>query len=291
MVEDSLKEIALIIRNRRLEQGYSYEQLSKLSRVSIEYIDAIENLKRDELPEEVYLIGFIKLVLKALKVAEADQLIEGYKDQESKRLIQVILEEQDLDGLGPEAESALQNTRFLKGFSEYKNKYFKVYQVYLLAIILVLGLCFVLLKKFSSDSSSLKPGAFKVESLQTNLGSDGSENLASALSHEKPSLMKDPPKYTLKLKIIDRAWFQIIGIESGRILYEGDVYPGKEPDSFEFSDDIGFVLASGNAGAFLYDAGRGFKDLGDRGELIKWYYPRKARKIYKKRVKTGQIFR
>ena len=61
--------------------------------------------------------------------------------------------------------------------------------------------------------------------------------------------------------------------------------PTREPNQFKFRDDTGFVLASGNAAAFEVNTGEGPYLLGESGELIKWYYPRSAKKVYLKQTK------
>jgi cytoskeletal protein RodZ len=91
---------------------------------------------------------------------------------------------------------------------------------------------------------------------------------------------------SLKLKVREVAWFQVYGIAAGKTLFEGEAYPDVEPSKFEFKDDIGFALASGNAGAFkVYADGKTYI-LGQTGQLIKWYYPEGAKYEYKLRRKS-----
>ena len=90
---------------------------------------------------------------------------------------------------------------------------------------------------------------------------------------------------SLKLKVSEVAWFQVYGIAAGKTLFEGEAYPDIEPSKFEFKDDIGFALASGNAGAFkVYADGKTYI-LGQTGQLIKWYYPEGAKYEYKQRIR------
>ncbi len=100
------------------------------------------------------------------------------------------------------------------------------------------------------------------------------------------SITRGSGAYNVKIGVKDKAWVQIIGVGSKKVLYEGDVSPDQAISALDLKDDVGFVLATGNAGAFDINVGSGNFKLGNSGQLVKWFYPESARTIYKSWSKT-----
>jgi cytoskeletal protein RodZ len=100
------------------------------------------------------------------------------------------------------------------------------------------------------------------------------------------SISRGSGAYNVKIGVKDKAWVQVIGVGSKKVLYEGDVSPDQAISALDLKDDVGFVLATGNAGAFDIDVGSGNFKLGNSGQLVKWFYPESARTIYKSWSKT-----
>ena len=347
VVVDPLIELGKKIKEKRLSLGYSIEDVSGISRVSGKYIEAIEKSDRDNLPQEVYLVGFLSLVLKALKL-NVKELIEDYKDKEINHVIQEIINTTSENS--PEQPEKGIKASFKKK-DEISGNYLKIYQLYLLAFLIILGFSFALIKKsgnrnFKSRKPSTEISDYvkeipeidanyfetedveekKVEIIHEEPKEQSSKDIIreriekkqkkeaqkiqdtpkiqitqkpvsqtifkTLETEEKPSKVKSLAsigKRNLKIKVRDTAWLQITGIGSGKVFYEGDVSPEKEPSQFNLYDSVGFALATGNAGAFIYDTDRneGYRSLGAKDQLVKWYYPKAARVIYKSRNDSG----
>lgn len=187
-------------------------------------------------------------------------------------------------------------------------KYFKVYHLYVIAGLIILVFGFGLINKLS------KEGKFKqkteiIDNSQINTESEptvekqqtvnGNALTAKEQTPEEKETQKEVKdvstektgSHTLKIKVREVAWVQIIGIDQDKVLFEGDVFPNIEPSEFTFSDKAGFVLATGNAGAFEIGADQNSPIvLGKSGQLIKWYYPQDAQDGYKK-IQANQFER
>lgn len=338
----------------------SIDDVSVNSRVSKKYVEAIENADRNELPQEVYLLGFLTLVIKALKLEDTD-ILDRYKEQATDYTLQEILEsnQEAITGLASPPDSSSPRKK-----KKAKGKYFKIYQLYVLALIIIISFCVILVNKYKSNKTVnkvispikkvkvidpkieehqelIKEKAAEEEKKKEKISKEKEkekfkdrykkrhspkkekneqasleeqqkefkkasedvkkqikniqENIEQKQSSEEKTVAQEPKQTdsdfdkftsvkgykTLKLKAVDTAWFQIIGVDQDKILFEGDVFPNYGPKEFNFKDRIGFVVATGNAGGILYNIGSGAKKLGEKGQIIKWYYPKEARAIYK----------
>ena len=286
MVDDPLKKLGETFKKARLQNGISLEELADKSRISINYIESIERGDRSSLPEEAYLMGFLNKLARLLKLKEPQALIDEYKSGEGQFIVQNILNENHI-----KEDGFALNISFLK-----------IYHLYILIGILVIFGLFYLFNSGSKTSDeheelitlSKLEKPLEVKKIEPDEKKKKELDLDIKVSKkEKPKVKKNSKlaefgkgDKKLKLSIREVAWFQVYGIAAGKTLYEGDAFPNVEPNKFEFRDDIGFALASGNAGAFeVENSGKNFI-LGKSGQLIKWYYPEGARYEYKQRVRN-----
>jgi cytoskeletal protein RodZ len=289
-MNDPLKEIGLLIKSERQILGLTLEDLAHESRVSSHHIANLEDANREALPEDTFLFGFLNKIFKALKLKESAKIIEKFKKEEGEYLLQFLVEENFSD---PKSK-------------ETKRHFFKIYYLYILLSLFLLILGILLVNNFnkdnekkflskqiiiSSQSNDLIDLDYKKEEILEDQISKNqsrkeielltsSENDAklpivneTELSYKSP-LVRGKGEKSLSLRVKEVAWVQVLGAHSQNILFEGDVFPSLEPNQFIFHDKEGFILATGNAGAFEVDTGEGLKVLGESGQLIKWYYPK-----------------
>jgi transcriptional regulator with XRE-family HTH domain len=287
MVDDPLKQLGETFKKARLQSGLSIEDLSEKSRIQERHIKNIEKANRVDLPEEAYLMGFLNKLAKVLKLKNPQAVIDEYKNGESQYIVQNILNENHI-----KKDSFNINISFLK-----------IYHLYILIAALVVFGIFYLFNSSSSKEFKKDKDLITISKLETRKPivipekKETEEDLVIKIPKEEPeknnfgeNSSSDYKVYgegskILQLSIIEVSWFQVYGIAAGKVLFEGDAYPNVKPNNFKFKDDIGFALASGNAGAFkIYDSGKKFI-LGESGQLIKWYYPEGAKYEYKQRVK------
>lgn len=290
-MKDPLIEIGSIIKSAREQAGMSIDELALESRVSIHHIKNLESANRAELPEETYLTGFLTKVLKALKIENANKLISKFKDKEGDYILQSLVNNND-----PELEAKAES-----------KSYFKIYHIYILLGIIFLAIAWFVISSANTDNEESPGKKLKVEqkinktkkiaeeenTVKTVSPKDKEEELEDWENLEKPQReyrynnleIRGRGDKSLYIKVKEVAWVQVIGIEDRKILFEGDVFPSREPNYFRFRDDDGFVIATGNAGAFEIDAGEGPFMLGASGQLIKWYYPKSARRKFERSTK------
>ncbi len=276
-MQDPLKELGAMIRLARQEQGLSVEALALDSRVSAKHIHNIENAIRSELPEDAYLIGFISKLLKTLKITNIQEIMDNFKKREGDYVLQSILNQSDSSPIF-ETQSSPQE---LLEKQPVRLSNFKVYHLYLILFVILLSMAWFVLNQSLTASK-----AFEEIQKHANLN-----NLKKRLKHnvngddlseiKSVKINAGTGKQNLQINIKEPVWFQIIGIGQDLVLYEGDVDPLKGPNKFNFHDDIGFVLATGNAAGVEVKTENGSSLLGKHNEVIKRFYPESAKDIYK----------
>jgi cytoskeletal protein RodZ len=276
-MSEALTKIGSLIKNKRTELGLSVKDLSEKSRVGYSNIVNIEEGIRDELPEDACLNGFLKILLKTLKLDNYDKLLIDYNlARESQEFI-------NLSNSG----------RHIKKFPEKNNLQNKLDSKKLVYLLVAFVFFVTVSNSFLQNASRVKQEKSDATAIQEKaLNKQIKKKLKKTekaviteskveLDAKKEELLNSTSKGLRKLsvKVTDAAWLQIISAETGKVIFEGDVKPNSS--NLEFSDKQGFVLSSGNAGALELKTDNGeLRTIGKKDELIKWYYPDSAKEAY-----------
>ncbi len=278
-MSEALIKIGSLIKNKRTELGLSVKDLSEKSRVGYSNIVNIEEGIRDELPEDACLNGFLKILLKTLKLDNYDKLLIDYNlARESQEFI-------NLSNSG----------RHIKKFPEKNNLQNKLDSKKLVYLLVAFVFFVTVSNSFLQNASRVKQEKSDTTAIQEKaLNKQIKKKLKKTekaviteskveLDAKKEELLNSTSKGLRKLsvKVTDAAWLQIISAETGKVIFEGDVKPNSS--NLEFSDKQGFVLSSGNAGALELKAdNEKLQTIGKKDELVKWYYPDSAKEAYQR---------
>jgi transcriptional regulator with XRE-family HTH domain len=288
MKKDPLKKIADEIKELRLKNTLTIEQLARDSRVASHHISNIENNHRKELPEEAVLSSFLIKILRALKHANPETRVDLFRQEEGAFIVE------DLINQAPE-NMDLEST---------EDAYFKLYHIYIIIGLVVFFVFWFLLVKSFSDQKPVPVGGIigldqkvkttiskaKVLESQPTIDKNGIVLIENLKTLEPPkttpvvpenNLSKGKGTQELDLRVRDVAWIRVFGISANEVLYEGDVFPDQGPNHLKLFDDSGFIVSSGNAGAIEVFTPDGNYLLGDKNEKIKWYYPQNAKTVLK----------
>jgi cytoskeletal protein RodZ len=298
-MNDPLKEIGLLIKSARQSLGMSIDDLAHESRVSSHHIINLEGANREALPEDAFLFGFLNKLLKALKIMNASKIIDKFKSDEGEYVLQSLVDDNFTE------PKTIEN----------KTRLINVYYLYIILVVIVLILAVLLINNVNKDNEKIFLSK-QVASPQTNeevkqqLKLEGPNKLEAELLIERTTNIQDElideskivkennllsrteeREYVYKntysrgkgekslfIRVREVAWVQVIGAHSRNLLFEGDVFPASEPNQFMFRDKEGFIVSTGNAGAFQVDTGDGIVSLGESGQLVKWYYPKSLKR-------------
>ena len=284
-MSEALIKIGSLIKNKRTELGLSVKDLSEKSRVGYSNIVNIEEGIRDELPEDACLNGFLKILLKTLKLDNHDKLLIDYNlARESQEFI-------NLSNSG----------RHIKKFPEKNNLQNKLDSKKLVYLLVAFVFFVTVSNSFLQNASRVKQEKNDATAIQEKalnkqikkkLKKTEKEVIAEnkvELDAKKEELLNSTSTGLRKLsvKVTDAAWLQIVSAETGKVIFEGDVKPNSS--NLEFSDKEGFVLSSGNAGALELKAdNEKIQTIGKKDELVKWYYPDSAKELYQRSRKEKE---
>lgn len=276
-MSEALTKIGSLIKNKRTELGLSVKDLSEKSRVGYSNIVNIEEGIRDELPEDACLNGFLKILLKTLKLDNYDKLLIDYNlARESQEFI-------NLSNSG----------RHIKKFPEKNNLQNKLDSKKLVYLLVAFVFFVTVSNSFLQNASRVKQEKNDATAIQEKaLNKQIKKKLKKTekevitedkveLDNKKEELLNSTGRGLRKLsiRVTDAAWLQIVSAETGKVIFEGDVKPNSS--NLEFSDKEGFVLSSGNAGALELKAdNEKLQAIGKKDELVKWYYPDSAKEAY-----------
>ena len=262
MIKDPLVALGKIIREEREARSWSIEDFARESRLSPKFIVAIEDGRRDELPEEAFLMGFLNIAAKTLKLDA--KAIEKYKDMEASFILETIINDE---------------TPVKIPYSyRYKEPILKIYHLYVLAaLLLIFMLSTWVLKQMKPATTRIEAPATTALKNPVKVKLDNVDDIK--LTETKVQTAKSKGQYHLTLKAKHRAWLQVIALGENNILFEG--YIGAGAKAYSFADDMGLYVSTSDAGAFDIDIGRGFYKLGAKGQSVKWYYPPSAKMKYK----------
>lgn len=289
-MKDPLVEIGALIRSAREQSKMSIEELSSESRVSSQHILNIEAGNRADLPEETYLLGFLSKLFKTLRIENGTKMISLFKNAEADFIVQSLVDSNDSEEELPLEQSST----------------FKIQHLYISLGILLLVIFWFLINNANKDNESWikkKPAQQKIiekkklpepseEFSQFDKNTD--ENGDIQLPEEEKKIVyantsvRGKGNKSITVRVREIAWVQVIGMDHMTILFEGDVFPTSEPNQFIFRDNDGFVIATGNAGAFDVDAGEGFSRIGASGQLTKWFYPNSMKKRFEKSIRKSR---
>lgn len=278
-MSEALTKIGSLIKNKRTELGLSVKDLSEKSRVGYSNIVNIEEGIRDELPEDACLNGFLKILLKTLKLDNYDKLLIDYNlARESQEFI-------NLSNSG----------RHIKKFPEKNNLQNKLDSKKLVYLLVAFVFFVTVSNSFLQNASRVKleksdANTIPEKALNKQIKKKLKQTEKEVITENKVELdakkeeLLNSTNIELKkrsVKVIDTAWLQIVSAETGKVLFEGNVKPNSS--NLEFSDKKGFVLSSANAGALELKAdNQKIQTIGKKDELVKWYYPDSAKEVYER---------
>jgi cytoskeletal protein RodZ len=280
-MSEALTKIGSLIKNKRTDIGLSVKDLAGKSRVGYTNIINIEEGIRDELPEDACLNGFLKILLKTLKLDNYDQLLLDYNlARESQEFI-------NLSNSG----------RHIKKFTEKNNLQNKLDSKKLVYLLVAFVFFVTVSNSFLQNASKVKQEKIDTTATQEKPLNKQITKKAKKVEAAKEVVTAKEIKLDVKkeellnnintgmkklsIKVIDTAWIQVISADTGKLIFEGDVKPNSP--NLEFSDKQGFILSSGNAGALELKTDNGeSRFIGKKDEIVKWYYPDSAKAAYQK---------
>ena len=76
-----METISDILKNKRIEKGYTLEEVSNITRIRRKYLEALENSNYEEIPDRVYTKSFLKIYSEFLGLDKA-YILKRFQDED-----------------------------------------------------------------------------------------------------------------------------------------------------------------------------------------------------------------
>jgi cytoskeleton protein RodZ len=270
---EQLRQIAEYLSYQREHQNSSLEKISNETYIPLRVLRAIDSLQLDQLPEPVYIKGFIRryadaLGLNGIEIADAFPI---------EPATPAVPEADGLDGtnLAPQS-SSYQSGRSMEREVQPR---FSGRSLLLAGIGAAVAVGAIALGAFYFFNRSPASSPEVVNSPETTLPSEsataptspGSSTPASpdappspAPKAQSPSPGKTSSPVQADVSLTGRSWVQVVA--DGKTAYEGTLGQG-EQRTWQAQKKL--VVTAGNAGAVVFSCNQGqAKPLGKAGEVV-----------------------
>ncbi len=234
--EQKLRELGSYLREIRLRRSLSLESIALRTRIQARLLRALENVDTKVLPEPVYVRALLKQYADALDL-EGDALASAFPADTSLR------------GLMPSWKHLNPNRR----------RPFRLYLVYILALISVISGVSILMKRSAMETAEL-PADIDTELPSTEAEASPPGVTASQgvgiLAGDRPAVPEpeapDPAstaaveangKVVVSLKLQDECWLRVVA--DGQVAFEGILTVGEQRT---WKADEQITIVAGNAG-------------------------------------------
>ena len=236
----SIDNIGSTLKTARESFNKSIYELSKLTNLSVNQLTLLEENKFDEIGEGVFVIGFLRIYAKVLRI-NPNLIIDAYKSNYDN--VSVEQSTIDVDDFG---ESKSKNVFFLKNI------------IITIVVIITVSIFIFLIEKnkLISTNMNLKDEVKQIDDLpegDINTGAQIDQLIDLNDSSDYDALENDESsKISLKLLFTEECWIEVRDI-NGNIV-NSSVNPPDSELSFESNLPLSFIF--GNAeGVVLYISG------------------------------------
>ena len=274
--DDFTLGIGTALRDARVTRNLSLAEVSALLRIREAHLEAIELEDFDQLPGNVYAIGFIRTYAQYLELNESD-LIMRFKaaSVESGMADMVFEEEEETEQISGALKISLLVVGALVVYVLWlvagtRNDGITVSTVVQTPAAPVEALSAPTPQAVVADEAAASSAA-AVETPATPRASD--EAAPAAATIERPAVVKPntqlidttPAPSKVEIRATRRTWMRLENAQ-GRVLFSSVIDEG---EGFELPDDMNYILATRDAGALTYFVNnQAVAPVGRRGQIL-----------------------
>ena len=274
--DDFALGIGTALRDARVTRNLSLAEVSALLRIREAHLEAIELEDFDQLPGNVYAIGFIRTYAQYLELNESD-LIMRFKaaSVESGMADMVFEEEEETEQISGALKISLLVVGALVVYVLWlvagtQNDGITVSTVVQTPAAPVEALSAPTPQAVVADEAAASSAA-AVETPATPRASD--EAAPAAATIEGPAVVKPntqlidttPAPSKVEIRATRRTWMRLENAQ-GRVLFSSVIDEG---EGFELPDDMNYILATRDAGALTYFVNnQAVAPVGRRGQIL-----------------------
>lgn len=269
-----IEQIGQKLRNARESKGFSLGQIYDRTKIPTNHLESIENGRFDDLPEQVYVVGFIKRYADCVGL-NGQNLVDEYRKQ-----IEALNEENNKKGIfgiktnkstvaqaAPVPQAHIhKTTRVAPPAPNFANMVFYPAILIILLSGLISYLFYYQQQQFAMQQD---PSVNALRESASKFNTVSSANQATTASNQTntgtPAAMPGKGDAQVSLTASQHVWVEVKSVGTGESLFTGYLESG---DRREFTDAQGLKVRAGN-GASLNVVNNGKNEtFGTSGQVV-----------------------
>jgi len=268
-----IEQIGQKLRNARESKGFSLGQIYDRTKIPTNHLESIENGRFDDLPEQVYVVGFIKRYGDCLGL-NGQNLVDEYRKQ-----VELMSEENSKKGIfgiknnksnvaqaAPAQAHIHKSTRVAPPAPNFANMVFYPAILIILLSALISYLFYYQQQQFAMQQD---PSVNALRESASKFNTVSSANQAASQSTQSttatPAVLPGKGDAQVSLTASQHVWVEVKSVGTGESLFTGYLESG---DRREFTDAQGLKVRAGN-GASLNVVNNGKNEtFGTSGQVV-----------------------
>ncbi|HEY9870353.1 MAG TPA: RodZ domain-containing protein [Candidatus Obscuribacterales bacterium] len=251
----AVEHIGQKLKAAREGQGLSLRQIYERTKIPIGHLHSIDNGQWDELPEPVYVAGFIKRYAECVGL-NGQALSEEYRKQ---------AEEKQPNGQNhwPAAQPTYVAAEYTRGKVDREPPTFKTIYFNTIWIVVVVGLIsYLTMTQLNNQANQQDPSVLSLrETTARYAGTPASGTSANAPPGGAAASTNDA---RVSLSASQHVWVEVKAVSSGESLFTGYLEQG---DRRDFQDAQGLRIRAGNGGSLTVDFQGKIETFGETGKV------------------------
>lgn len=232
----TLEVIGQKLKAARESQGLSLRQIYERTKIPINHLQAIDTGTPDDLPEPVYVSGFIKRYAECIGL-DGQVLADEYRREES-------------NGNGKSKSAAPQQVYVTPEYLKHaridnRPPTYKLWPFYVVVIVVLMVVLSWYSTQQTNTANQTDPNLLSLKDSASQLQSQPGINGATGTNGTGTVANTPPPSDKVTLSAAQHVWVEVKKLSSGESIFTGYLEQG---DRREFQDSQGLRIRAGNGG-------------------------------------------
>lgn len=272
----SLELIGQKLKSARENQGLSVRQIYERTKIPIGHLLSIDGAQSEELPEPVYVAGYIKRYAECVGL-DGQALSEEYRKNA-----------EELHGNGHKnATKTVNSQQMVYSTPEYFSRgkadrsgppTFKTFYFNAFWIVVVVGLLTYLVKvQLNNQANQMDPSLMSLREQTSKFNAAVSSQATSSQTPQVPTAdANQPTDARISLSASQHVWVEVKSVATGESLFTGYLEQG---DRRDYQDSQGLRVRAGNGGSLTVDYQGKMGTFGESGKISERTFMAKSTSI------------